>query len=946
MLTDNPAAPLILVVEDDQNHVELIQRSFEDAAEEYRLEFADNLHKAGSYLGNHRPDIVLTDYRLPDGDGTELVVMVNETCPVVIMAAHGSEQAAVRAMKIGAQDYIVKSPAVFDDISRIIRYALMAWDLRMSRKQAADDVISAKKDWERTFDAVPDLISVIDTSHTILRVNKAMADHCGRQASDIVGRKCYEMIHGLQDVPCCCPAVEMLQDGMVHTSVVGEKRFNGIFDVTVSPIFDDGGHINKYVHVMRDVTNQKKTQELMEQRIRLRDISIKSNIDELMQATVDICEQLTDSCIGFFHIVDEDQLNLTLQAWSTNTLANMCTAEAHGSHYPISKAGVWVDCFHTREPVIHNDYASLPERKGMPPGHAQVIRELTVPVVINDRVVSIIGVGNKATPYTEHDVLIVSQFVTFASEVIARKKSNIALRESEEKFRQLANEQRTILNTTSVGICFVNKRKVLWSNPGFDLILGFDDGLKADVDAASIYADRETYESIGKRGYETIKSGSVFSEDVLLKKTDGSPVWCNLVGQAVNPENMAEGSIWIVVDISERKKAEEDRNKLELQFQQVQKLESLGVLSGGIAHDFNNILTVILGHCFMVKEGFDSGMTAKDHVEQIAGAANRAAELCRQMLAYAGKSPLLMTRVNLWVLVDDNVKMLQTTIKKNVSFKVDLAHAIPEIIGDSGQVQQVVMNLIINAAEAIGDNNGTIAVKLAAETVKSDNCEVDYFNTKILPGRYVCLTVSDDGCGMDEKTQQRIFEPFFTTKFAGRGLGMSAILGIIKSHGGSLQMSSVPNVGTTFKVYLPIPNSEAILDAASESGQSNNFKSSGTILIVDDELPLLAIASALLNAMGFLCITASNGQEALEILEERGSEINLIMLDLIMPVMGGVETFTKLRKILPTLPVLICSGYNVEDLPEVIISDPNVSAVQKPYRPDQLKIALLTYLNK
>ncbi len=394
--------------------------------------------------------------------------------------------------------------------------------------------------------------------------------------------------------------------------------------------------------------------------------------------------------------------------------------------------------------------------------------------------------------------------------------------------------------------------------------------------------------------------------------------------------------IHVIRDITERKQAEEERQLLEHQFQQSQKLESLGVLAGGIAHDFNNILTVITGHCFMVRENMLPEQEYKAVFQKIETAGNRAADLCRQMLTYAGKSPMEKTQVNLWLLVDEVVKMLQAAIKKNVTIELDLKRVVPEIKGDTGQIQQIIMNLIINAAEAIGENSGTINVALTRMLVNTEQTETDIFGTVIQPGGYICLEVADNGCGMDEETQKRIFEPFFTTKFTGRGLGMSAIHGIIKSHDGALQLTSKPGVGTTFKVFFPTPkttdNAEATVTPVTLIENTD-----GTILLVEDEETLRVMAETLLDAMGFSVTTASNGSEALEIYRERGSEIDVIMLDLIMPAMGGIEAYHELRKINPTVPIIICSGFGVGPVEDVIGNDPHAGFVHKPYKPGDLR---------
>ena len=394
-------------------------------------------------------------------------------------------------------------------------------------------------------------------------------------------------------------------------------------------------------------------------------------------------------------------------------------------------------------------------------------------------------------------------------------------------------------------------------------------------------------------------------------------------------------------DITDRKKTEEERQTLEQQFYQAQKLESLGVLASGIAHDFNNILTVILGYCYMAKDELCSEQEYKNAFQLIENAGNRAADLCLQMLTYAGKSPLVQTSVNLWLLIDEVVKILQAAIKKNVTIKLDLEPNVPEIIGDTGQLQQIVMNLIINAAEAIGEANGTITVVLKNTVFDVVQTETDSLGTIILAGKYACIEVTDSGIGMDEETKTRIFEPFYTTKVSGRGLGMSAIRGIIKAHEGILHLISTKGIGTTFRILFHVPDTYYYEEEVVAASPVPSKKASGTILLIDDELTLRDMGIEVLNSMGFSVLTAENGRQALEIFSNRSSEIDIIVLDLIMPVMGGIEAYHELRKIAPTTPVIICSGYGVDSVEEIIQNDQYTRFVHKPYNPLELRDTIL-----
>ncbi|NTV49791.1 MAG: transporter substrate-binding domain-containing protein [Geobacteraceae bacterium] len=387
----------------------------------------------------------------------------------------------------------------------------------------------------------------------------------------------------------------------------------------------------------------------------------------------------------------------------------------------------------------------------------------------------------------------------------------------------------------------------------------------------------------------------------------------------------------------ERRQAEEEKLLVEQQFQQTQKLESLGVLAGGIAHDFNNILAIIMGYCSLTKMDYEN---ADKHIPEIEKAAERAAALSRQMLAYAGKASLSQAQVNTWMLVDEMVTMLKTTIQKNVVIKAELGTDIPFIMGDASQIRQVVMNLVINAAEAIGDAEGAIDVRLVKAELKAKHTEKDHLGLIIPPGRYILFEVTDNGCGMDEETSRKIFEPFYTTKFTGRGLGMSAVLGIIKAHNGAMQLESHPGQGTTFKVYLPVQFSKSESEEAQQKAASAPWHGSGTILLAEDEEQVKSIAIILLQELGFTVLDAENGKEALELYQQNTADINLVITDMGMPVMNGYELFYKLKQLDPHLPIIISSGFGEGDIDSKIPREEIAGLINKPYNFDQLREVL------
>ena len=516
-------------------------------------------------------------------------------------------------------------------------------------------------------------------------------------------------------------------------------------------------------------------------------------------------------------------------------------------------------------------------------------------------------------------------------DITERKQVEDTLRKSENDFRMLANSMPQIVwvcSSRGENIYF-NQRWVDYT--GLTLKESHDQGWNKPFHPDDQQKAWDAWQN-------AILKGADYVVECRLRRVDGIYKWWLIRGVPVHDESGAVQK-WFgtCTDIDDIKKAEEEKKAFEQQMQHTQKLESLGVLAGGIAHDFNNILAIIMGYCSLTKMDYED---AEKHIPEIEKAAERAAGLCRQMLSYAGKAQLALSQVNFGELVGEMVNMLKTTIPKNSVIKPDLSPAIPLIKGDASQLRQVVMNLIINASEAIGQKQGEIQVSLVNTSVISGQSEVDYHGKPIPLGEYICLEVTDNGCGMDEETKWRIFEPFYTTKFSGRGLGMSAVLGIISSHNGALQLFSQLGQGSIFKVYLPIPDNGATGDRMPQQITSLPWQGSGTILLVEDEDQIRLICKAFLKRFGFAVVEAANGKEALEIYQKNAAEIMLVLTDIGMPVMDGYEMFRELKKLCPELPVIITSGFGDADIISGIDREDIAGIINKPYNPDQLREVL------
>lgn len=524
--------------------------------------------------------------------------------------------------------------------------------------------------------------------------------------------------------------------------------------------------------------------------------------------------------------------------------------------------------------------------------------------------------------------------------------------ESEKQLANSHNLLRTIINTSPMRVFWKDTElRYLGCNTAFANDAGFEnpDGLTGKDDFQMRWqAQAELYRADDR---QIISTGAArISYDETQTTPDGHQYWLR-TSKVPLRDGSGEiiGILGIYEDITDWKKADEDRQEMERQLLHAQKLESLGILSGGIAHDFNNILHSLLGNLELALMELPPDTDPCQYIEQAIIAGNKAAKLTNAMLAYSGKGVFVTDELNLSALVEENASMLSAAISKNITFKMELDNHLPFIMADSGQIQQVVMNLITNAYEAIGDNAGTITLTTGVGEFDQERLNASRMESKPAAGRYVWMQVSDTGCGMDDATLQRIFDPFFTTKFTGRGLGMSAVLGIINAHKGAFLAESAPNAGTTIRVLFPLALKQASgqpdSSSASVTTGSDPLRQTGMILIVDDEETIRDITASMLKSSGFTNLSVSGGVEALEIYRRHRENICLVLLDQSMPDMDGVTTFKELIKIDPTIKVILASGYSVVEIAHLYDGLGLTGFIQKPFNLDRLKAEIHRALN-
>jgi PAS domain S-box-containing protein len=524
-----------------------------------------------------------------------------------------------------------------------------------------------------------------------------------------------------------------------------------------------------------------------------------------------------------------------------------------------------------------------------------------------------------------HIVYVVQSF----SDITVRKQAEQALQQSEERYRLLTEVcPDAILVNKDNKIVFVNKACLeLLGATSPEQLLG-----KSPLDFTHPGDHALVRERI-RRQLELGEAVGLAEERIF--RLDGKPLIVEVSAAPITVGG-ARAIQAVLRDVTARKRAEEERRKLEAEIQHAQRLDSLGVLAGGIAHDFNNLLVGVLGNADLALLDMEPESPARQRVEDIRTAGIRASELTRQLLAYSGKGRFVVEALNLNELIEEMAHLLRVSISKRVSLQYHLADDLPAIEADAAQIQQIIMNLITNASDAIGDKAGTITLATGMIEANRQYLSSMFLNEDLPEGQYIYFEVSDTGCGMDEQTKARIFEPFFSTKFTGRGLGLSAVLGIVRGHAGAIKVYSELGKGTAFKVLLPSSGRQVRARKDLTEGQQEELRGTGLILVADDDEYMRRVTKTALERQGYEVLTASDGPQCLELFRQHMERIVLVILDMTMPSLSGEETFRKLRQIQPEVRVLLTSGYNEQDATNHFVGKGLAGFLQKPFRMDAL----------
>ena len=864
----------VLLVEDNPGDARIIVEMLREVdANLFQLQSVDRLDTALQRLGRATVDVVLLDLGLPDSAGLETFHRAHREAveePIIVISGFDDEDTAVAAVRAGAQDYLVKGRIDGAALTRVIRYAIERQRTEVQLRWLTLAV-----------DQSPASVFITDPRGTIQYVNQRFTTITGYSAPEAIG-KTPRILKSGQTPPEYYKALwTTIQHGETWKSEIQNRRKTGELywdSVTVSPIRDQRGAIAHFLAVQEDITDKKQ----VEQALRERDQQL---------------HQLADNIKEVFFLQDVEHRETIFinkayeEIWGRSCESLYRSPQSFVDPIPEEDRPA---LFASIEKNRQGEYAGDVEfRVIRPDGTVRWMLAHAVPVRDEQgRVYRIAGV---------------------CTDVTERKKAESELKASEDY-------HRTILENIGDAVFVADGAgRFLDVNPRACDLTGYSREELLRLSVADTYPPPQRNEA-RDRIAEVTAGVTTVRERPLLRK-DGT-VFTVEINARLLPDGRILGT---VRDVTERR-------QLELQLRQAQKMEAIGRLAGGVAHDFNNVLTAVFGYVDLLREELPQDSDAQKDLSEVRKAAERAASLTRQLLAFSRQQVLEPVVLELNELVTDFEKMLRRVIGEDVELRLALGAEVGNVRADPGQLHQVIMNLVVIARDAM-PTGGKLTLETANAELTSVYAEL---HKPVVPGPYVMLAVSDTGTGMTPEIQARIFEPFFTTKEKGKGtgLGLSTVYGIVKQSEGYVWVYSEPSKGTTFKVYLP--RVDAAADELSKPKATGTLAGTETILLAEDDAILRPLAKQLLEKLGYRVLEGGDAAEALAAAQRHTGPIHLLIADVILPGPSGRELARRLAVARPDTKVVYVSGYTDDAIVHHGMLEPGLNFLQKPFTPATL----------
>jgi len=800
-------------------------------------------------------------------------------------------------------------------------------------------------------EATPDCIVLCDLQGAIVDCNEASCRLLGLPSKDaLLGRSAHALL-GLPQLTHDS-RLRPLDPGVVLPADYEIEGPEGprVVEISSGLVRTEAGTPSGFVVVARDVTSrrraeleaERKTQALRSVNTLAIQLAAAAPGADLLSLISDKLREATGAMAAGLSTYDPARGELLIQRVSLDPanrsiLVRLLGRGVEGLRCPVSPElheRMLRQVVNTPERVVDLTRGAIPPPIASAIERSLDLGEMTAAALIHggELVGTVVIAMPREQPSFPTDVMHL--LAGLVAVTLRRKRAEDDLRESEERFALFMQ------HLPCYAFIKDEQSRAIYLNPSFEKLSGMPLETALGLRATD-HVPPEVAQRIEKEDQEIVRDGRVIAG---LEREIGDRVFSTykfpLPRQGLSP--LIGG---IMLDVTERRRAEEERRALERKVLQAQKLESLGVLAGGIAHDFNNLMTCVLGHASIGLADLPAGSPVKENLKQVQKAARCAANLTRQMLAYSGQGGYLVEAVGLSGLVQEMIAMLGSTIPTQARIVPELAEGLPTAEADPTQMRQLLLNLLTNAAEAVGPQHGEIRVSTGLQRLDKALLSRCVLGEALPVGDYLFVTVFDTGCGIPAEAQARIFEPFFTTKFTGRGLGLAAVLGIVRSHRGAILVESAAGQGSAFTVFLP-PSARPVARAPPPPPAPTSWRGHGTILLADDEELVLLAAETILNHAGFQVLAAKDGREAIELFQRHGTEIRAAVLDVYMPRLDGAETARALRKLRPGLPIVLSSGHGERHATQYGPGLGEAGYAQKPYEAAELVGALRRQLER
>ena len=766
-------------------------------------------------------------------------------------------------------------------------------------------------DWELVFKSISDLVMILDLDHRIIAVNPTVEKATGKNEKELIGQYCYKIFHCSGHPPEGCPHEKLINSNHPETMDMEMEALDGQYMVTVAPVLNEQGKLNRIIHIAKDITERKKNEE--ELRRKNRALTVLSKCNQALVRAKDELEFIHELCNIF---VQYGGFRLAWMGYAIEDAKKTVQPMAHcgfEDNYLQTLDIVWSENEHghgptgtairTAKPVVCRNIQTDPKfelwrSEAIKRGYAS---SMALPLNIDNKCIgalNLYAVEPDAFDEDETNLLIdladdmAYGIATLKAQTVHEERQK-ALAGSEKKYRMLVEtaNDAIFLADTDTGI-------MLDANQAAGNLLGLPVQKIIGMHRSELHPleEREHYSRIFK---QHAKTGKVPSEDIYVKNSNGNliPVQVSSSTFRLGNKNIIQG---FFRDITEIKKAEE-------KLRQSQKMEAIGTLAGGIAHDFNNILSTIIGYTELVMDLLPQDSDERSMLKEVQNASIRATELVKQILAFSRKNDQEKKPLYIHAIIKEALTLIRAAIPTSIDIRQNIDKNCGPVLCDSTQIHQIVMNLCINAYHSMIKKEGILEVSMGSITVDTAEAQI----AGDLPvGKYIRLIISDTGHGMDKKTMDRIFEPYFTTKNKeeGTGLGLSVVFGIVENHQGHIQVYSEPGKGTTFTVFLPEIMTQ---DKDTETKVQETYpRGTENILLVDDEKSIAEMLQKMLENFGYHVTSLSDSIKALEAFRERPDQFDLVITDQTMPNIHGSELAKRMIEIKPDIPIILCTGFS------------------------------------